>query len=110
MDMKSSIYIKQFVIVVTCCCMSSCEDFIEVDVPDSKIVSEVVYSNDETAIGAMTGIYNELYRSSFSSGNRNSVNVLNGLSADDLKVIGTTSLNELEFEQNEIQPSNTSNL
>src|SRR5690606_33222673 len=63
-----------------------------------------------TAIGAMTGIYNELYRSSFSSGNRNSVNVLNGLSADDLKVIGTTSLNELEFEQNEIQPSNTSNL
>lgn len=108
--MKSLMYIKLFVVVAVYCCLFSCEDFVEVEVPNSKIVSEVVFNNDQTAIGAMKGIYNELYRSSFSRGDRNSVTVLSGLSSDNLKVIGTNNLSELEFEQNEITTTNPNNL
>src|SRR5690606_25868041 len=108
--MKSLMNIKRFVVVAVYCCLFSCEDFVEVEVPNSKIVSEVVFNNDQTAIGAMKGIYNELYRSSFSRGDRNSVTVLSGLSSDNLKVIGTNNLSELEFEQNEITTTNPNNL
>ncbi|QLE01991.1 RagB/SusD family nutrient uptake outer membrane protein [Galbibacter sp. BG1] len=108
--MKSIIYIKRIVAITIYCCLFSCEDFVEVDVPNSKIVSETVFNNDETAIAAMKGIYNELYRASFSRGDRTSVTVLSGLSSDNLEVIGTNNLSELEFGQNEILPSNANNL
>lgn len=90
--------------------LASCEDFLEVDTPDHKIVSEVVFNSEETALSAMAGIYNELYITAFSNGGFDSVTVLSGLSADDLTTIRTTNLTYSEFDQHEIQPTNSRNL
>ncbi|MCM4161591.1 RagB/SusD family nutrient uptake outer membrane protein [Antarcticibacterium flavum] len=89
--------------------MSSCEDFLEVEAPNHIITSEVVFNNDETAIGALNGIYNQLYTSAFSSGWQDSVTALAGLSSDILEVIRSTNITLKEYDQNEINPNNTRN-
>src|SRR5690606_11338759 len=88
---------------------TSCEDFVDVEVPNHKIVSKTVFNNDNTANSALVGIYNELFRSYLSGGGRNSIQVLAGLTADNLQ---TAKLDNdlIEFEQNEITIQNTSNL
>jgi hypothetical protein len=93
-----------------CCGTTCCEDFVDLDAPDHKIVSEVVFANDETAISAMTGIYNQLFIAQFSRGWMDSVTVLTGLASDELHNIWTTNLGYMEFEQNEILPTNSNNL
>lgn len=87
----------------------SCEDYLEVDAPDHKIVSEAVFNNDETAQSAMQGIYHYLFQAAYSGGYENSVTVLAGLSADELECIRDNNLTLLEFEKNEILPSNNRN-
>jgi hypothetical protein len=89
---------------------TSCEDFLEVEAPDHKIISATVFNNDETAQSAMTGIYNELFRASYSGGWENSVHVLAGLTSDELKAIRINDLSLLEFDENAIQPANERNL
>lgn len=107
--MKTSKYMRQVITIITCSFMTSCEDFVEVEAPDHKIVSEVVFSRDETAISAMLGIYNQLIETSFSQGGRGSVTVLASVSSDVLMPFRDTNLTRLEFEQNEIFPNNSSN-
>lgn len=87
----------------------SCESFVELGVPDQKIVSETVFSNDETATNAVRGIYNELFKADFSSGGLRSVSLLGGLSADEIQ---TTAPNGemIEFQENEILIENPYNL
>lgn len=89
--------------------LSACEDFIEIEVPNHKITSETVFSNDETAHSAMTGIYNRLFNASFSNGGSRSVTFLVGLTADNFTVTSNTT-QILEFGQNTIEASNSWNL
>ncbi|WP_339654007.1 RagB/SusD family nutrient uptake outer membrane protein [uncultured Salegentibacter sp.] len=88
----------------------SCEDLVEVDSPDDKLIQEVVFNSDETAISAMNGIYNQLFLTEFASGQRSSVTVLSGLSADNFKYINTNTSAGMQFEQHEILPDNSRNL
>tara|TARA_R110002049_G_scaffold69023_2_gene178843 strand:+ start:2919 stop:4328 length:1410 start_codon:yes stop_codon:yes gene_type:complete len=110
MNMRLSKYIKKVMAIIMCCGMSCCEDFVDLDAPDHKIVSEVVFASDETANSAMTGIYNQLFIAPFSRGWMDSVTVLTGLASDELHNIWTTNLGYMEFEQNEILPTNSNNL
>ena len=88
---------------------SSCEDFVEVDIPDHKIVSETVFSTNESANSAVVGIYNELFNAEFSNGGFNSITLLSALSADNLQNIYLNTEME-EFEENEILVDNAYNL
>lgn len=108
--MKTLNRVQEGLVIILCCFLMSCEDFLEIEVPDHKITSEVVFNNDETAISAMTGIYNQLFNSPYSSGGPASVTVLAGLSADVLTPIRTTNLPYMEFDQHEILPDNNRNL
>lgn len=96
--------------LILSCFLISCEDYLEVDTPDHRIVSETVFNDDNTALSAMNGIYNELFNSHFSMGWENSVTVLGALSADDLKHTIETDYSYSEFEHNEISPENIRNL
>jgi hypothetical protein len=108
--MKSNSYIKT-ILITAIISLTSCEDFLEVETPNHKIVSESVFNNDQTALSAMTGIYNELFLATFTGGGREtSVSILAGLSADELKTLRANDLNLIEFEENEIQPNNSRNL
>jgi hypothetical protein len=88
----------------------SCEDFVEVEAPDNKLVQDVVFSSDATAKSAMTGIYNQLFLAAFANGQRSSVTLLSGLSADNIRNIYTTNITRVQFEQNELLQTNSSNL
>lgn len=88
----------------------SCEDFLEVDSPNSKITSSTVFENEETTLSALEGLYNQLAAVDFSSGSTSSVTILGALSADVLEPIYTSSLPYVEFDHHEILPSNFRNL
>ncbi len=108
--MKLIVKIKFLIMILYILLVVSCEDFVDVEVPNHKIVSEAVFESDETAINAMTGIYNELFNASFSGGWQNSVTVLAGLSADVLQPINPDDSAFGEFYQNEIMPASSPNL
>ncbi len=102
-------YIKILIFILICLIHLSCEDFVEIEIPDDRIINESVFSSDKTANSAVKGIYNQLYQANFSSGFYTSIPVLSELSADNLKSTVTTE-NLLEFEANEIFISNSYNL
>lgn len=108
--MKTLNKIKSSILLMLACFLISCEDYLEIGSPDHKITSEIVFNNDETATSAMTGIYNQLFNSPFSSGGPGSISVIAGLSADALAPIRTTNLPFMEFEQHEVLPDNNRNL
>lgn len=89
--------------------MAACEDYLEVDAPEHRILGELVFSNDVTAISAMNGIYNQMFLADFSAGYDNSVTVLGALSADDLQYIRETDQALIQFDQNKIFPDNSRN-
>ena len=94
--------------IITLCLtfvLVSCERFVEIDTPIHKLDKETVFSNDETAISAINGIYNELVNSTFSGGWNSSVTVLAGMSADILQPIRTTHSIFGPFNENEISSS-----
>jgi len=99
----------KLLVLVGCLLLLSCEDFVEVENPDYKMVSSEVFNNDDTAQSAMQGIYNQLYQTNFSSGWLGSVSVLAGLSSDNLEPINTNSLELVEFDQHQLLPENTYN-
>src|SRR5690554_986410 len=88
----------------------SCEDLVSIDVPTDKLVRSQVFDSEQTVISALTGIYNELYLSSFSNGSRNSISVVSGLSSDNIRNINISNLERMEFEEHQINPANSYNL
>jgi|TARA_R100000501_G_C2618954_1_gene112384 hypothetical protein len=89
---------------------SSCEELVSIDVPTDKLVRSQIFDSEQTAISALTGIYNELYQASFSNGSRNSISVVSGLSSDNIRNINTSNLESMEFEEHQINPENSNNL
>ncbi|MCM4167366.1 SusD-like protein P25 [Arenibacter antarcticus] len=87
--------------------LSACEDFVDISTPNFQIVSENVFADDETAIAAVTGIYNQLVNADFSKGFQNSVTVLGGMSADIIEPIKTVHTKYGPFWQNEISIMDT---
>lgn len=100
----------KYIIILCLIVLTSCEEFVEVDAPNNRIVSEFVFEEEASARSAMQGIYNELFRLDFSNGFQNSITNLAGLSADNLEVIRPTNATFLEFQENEILPDNNRNL
>lgn len=107
--MKLSLKLNKTLVILICFCLTSCEDWLEIEAPDNKIVSEVVFEDEATAISAMVGVYNQLVINSFSGGWQDSVTALAGLSADELHYLRTSNLRFTEFEENEITPTNANN-
>lgn len=86
---------------------AGCRKFLSVDPPNADVKSEVVYANDVTANSAVTGIYTKFMdNASLISGSSSSVLTLAGLSSDEL-VNYSRNASFVEFEQNEIHPSNS---
>lgn len=97
--------------IILCGLFTSCEDFVEVDLPPQKLATDKVFDSDETARSAMQGLYNELFRTeSFCNGGTSSVTALAGLSAKELSPIDGTNAIYTEFEASAIQSNNPNNL
>jgi hypothetical protein len=86
----------------------ACDSFLDVDPPNSKIPSSVVFTDDAMANSALAGIYTQLYlTTSFASGSNQSIVACAGLSADELWNNPQSDPKYLEFQNNNINPSNT---
>lgn len=86
--------------------LTSCESFLEIELPSSKVSSELVFSDDITATSAVNGLYHDMLdASNFASGSQQSVTSLAGLSADELWNYQETS-GIVDFEENILSPQN----
>jgi len=85
----------------------SCESFLDVDVPNSKLTGAQVFEDDASATSALVGIYLDLYSSgSFAAGGTDGIVSLAGLSADELVNNLQQDVPSLEFQNNMITPTN----
>ena len=107
--MKAIINYSKIGALFLCALLISCEDYLEIETPDHKMVNQTVFESDETAESAMTGIYNQLSSALFSSGGVGSVTVLSGLSGDNLMPIYETNIPYMDFERHEIALDNIKN-
>lgn len=96
--------ILMFTLIISCSFLNSCEDFVEVEPPSHKMISETVFENDNTAKAAIKGIYNELFNADFSNGYISSVTILAGMSSDIFETTSNTDDRYRPFQQNEISP------
>lgn len=83
--------------------ISSCEAFVEVDLPKSQLTSATVYKEYSTANAAMANVYAKMRDNSMLAGTASGLSSTLGLYADELTLYGT--VNQL-FYNNTIIPSN----
>lgn len=87
---------------------TSCESFLTVEPPNSKITGSVVFGDDVSSTSAMLGVYIDLYDlSSFAGGSVASVMSLAGLSADELINKPKIDPAILDVQNNEIKTNNS---
>ncbi|MBV6880456.1 RagB/SusD family nutrient uptake outer membrane protein [Epilithonimonas ginsengisoli] len=86
--------------------ISSCEEMLEVDLPQNQISSEQVFSDKQTAYAALAGLYSGLYDNSPLSGDN--AGKLLGVYTDDLNYYSmTASLGTVELFNNTQRANNT---
>ena len=107
--MKQKFISKNLFLVLLVFTLISCEDFVEVDAPNSRLTKEVVFNNNDTALGAMTGIYNQLFLSAFANGHFSSVTILSGLSGGIVENHKNYP-SRMQFEEHQLEPGNPDNL
>lgn len=96
---------KFFILLIVWLC--SCETFLDVEPPNTKILGELVFEDDATAVAAISGLYLELSSSSnFAGGSPFSIVGLAGLSADELQTYEALEPEFVDFQTNNIIPDN----
>lgn len=85
---------------------SSCEDFVEVELPSNQVIREDVFSQEESVRGLMQVLFYELSAASFfSSGSSGSVSSVSSLASDEL--INYSTISEYpEFFEGSLTPNN----
>jgi len=83
--MKQFLYLKYFFAFIFGAAFFSCEKFIEVDLPTDQLTTQSVFSNDESAVAAIRGLYSEITRNNVYIGH-GAMSVYPALSADELNV------------------------
>ena len=102
-------YYTRFLSLPILWCLWACEPFVEVEVPNDRITSLTVFSDDATAREAMDGVYIQLFNTAFAAGGNQSVSFLGGLSADTYTV--TNVVPEMEaFAAHQLEATNSLNL
>lgn len=87
--------------------LSSCESFLEVDLPSDQLTSEAVFEDYSTAEAAMVDIYGKLRDNVLLSGGSSGLGVTLGLYTDDL-ILYNSSLQTLQlFYTNSLVASNS---
>lgn len=76
------------VIVITS--FYSCKKWIEIDAPKSSIVPSAVFRNDDLAVSAMLGVYQQMSVSGYASGDVNSIANLGALASDEMLAYNPT--------------------
>lgn len=100
--MKIYRYILIFSFVGSLIIHQSCEELIEVDNPQTQLISETVFEDDLTASASIAGLYSQL---TFESGGFSSITFLASMSADE--IMSLTNPEDMQFFENSILPTNS---
>jgi len=79
----------------------NCEDFIDVDLPDSELTGQTVFHDLATAEAAVTEIYSKLVNNTLVCGTSSGLSILLGNYADEIQPYNT-GLQEYDFFQNSL--------
>lgn len=83
--------------------ITGCKKLVEVNPPDTRITSEVVYNSDATASSVLTGLYTKISSASALSGDFQNLSFFGGLSADELNLWnGSTDENFFRYYSNNL--------
>ncbi|MGV8946486.1 MAG: RagB/SusD family nutrient uptake outer membrane protein [Lutibacter sp.] len=86
--------------------MYSCDDFVEVDLPDSQLTAEGVFEEKSTADAAMTDIYSKIRDGGLLTGSSVGLSHVLGNYADELDYYGSSQNEITEFYKNSLIPTN----
>lgn len=84
---------------------SACKKFVDISVPDDRVISDRVFTDDAKATSAVTGIYGNMINGSASFAN-SLTSIYAGMSADELTKFNAAATEE-EFMFNNLTPSNS---
>src|SRR5690554_1883191 len=104
--MKTIQNLKVLLVLFSGIMFFSCEDFIEVDLPQTQLTGVTVYQDDVTATAALSDIYARLRGNGTISGNVDGLSMLMGIYTDDLTYFGSAASPMDSFYNHTIIPSN----
>lgn len=96
----------QMVLLVTC--ITSCDSFVEVELPESQLTTSTVFEDRATAEAALTDIYSKMRDQGLLSGTSSGLSNQLGNLTDELTCYGSPGDPALYFYFNTLLPSNTS--
>lgn len=86
--------------------LSSCDSFVDVDLPSSQLTSPTVFEEPATANAAMSDIYSKLRDSGLMNGNGSGMNANLGVYTDELDYYGSVAGGTQFFYSNTLLPNN----
>jgi hypothetical protein len=92
-----------FFVTAQCLVVISCKKLVSIDDPTNRLTSDLVFTNDKSAISAISGLYSKILNStSFANGG---MTIYTGMSADE--IVNTIPGTNDEFSKNTLTTSNT---
>lgn len=92
---------------ITIVCLSSCDSFVEVDLPKSQLTTVSVFDNYSTANAALSDIYSKMRDQGLLSGTASGVSNQLGSYADELTCFASPGDPTLPFYTNTLLPANS---
>ncbi len=86
-------------------CVTSCDDFVNIEIPQNQLVAEGVFEERTTATAAMIAIYSRLRDAGVLSGSATGVSNLMGQYADELNFYGSSQSQVQPFFNNAVLPT-----
>jgi hypothetical protein len=104
--MKTNYFKKSVVALVAIYSLISCENFIEVDIPQSQLTGQAVFEDVSTATAALSNIYARLREEGMVTGTAFGLSNLMGNYTDELTFYGSNTVLQ-NFNNHTIVPSNS---
>ena len=108
-DIKTYNYKLMYIVGLTLLCstlFTACEDFLEIDAPRDEVVTETIFSTDQTTIGALRGLYFEANLGLFESVLNSGVEQYTGISCDEIENLDIENVNAVQIAANNVSIEN----
>ena len=99
-------FIAAIILIIIAFSIVSCQDFVEVDMPNSQLPSDGVFESNSTANAAVANLYAQMREGGFLSGGHNGLTFLLGLYSDELTSFSSGAEEAFSFFTNNLLPSN----
>lgn len=100
------LYRQMFLLGLVVFTYSSCDSFVEVDLPSSQLTGDAVFADAATATAALVDVYSKMRKTVLVTGSSTGISNLLGHYGDELTYFNSGTLPELDFNQNALLGTN----